>query len=309
MNLAVCTLFEGSYHLGAGALANSLSRAGYRGTLWAGLRGPLPPWAARARAEKPGRHRLAVTPEFDIAFVLLETSSHFAYHKPEFLERTLHDFAPDADGALYFDPDIVVKCPWEVFPRWLSGGLALVEDVNPNLPNRHPQRTGWREALAAAGLDPRRELHRYYNSGFVGVPRALGAFLADWRRTMAVVLEALGGHDHIKFGGPSELFHSTDQDALNMACMLSDAPLAAAGPEAMDFLPGGHLLSHAVGTPKPWEGGFVKRAFQGFPPSAAARNFLTYATEPIPVLPAGRARSLTRALKTAAALSRFYRRV
>jgi hypothetical protein len=308
MNIAVCTLFEGDYHLGAGALVNSLHASGFRGTLWAGTRGALPPWAAGAVQDKPGIQRLAIAADFCIAFVQLQTEVHFAYYKPELLQRVLSEFAPEADAAIYLDPDIVLKCPWEIFPRWVEDGVALVEDLNPNLPPRHPLRIAWLHVLAEHSLTPRRELGRYYNSGFVGVPRTQLAFLAEWQRTMAMIRECLGAHHHIKFGCATDVFHSTDQDALNLALMLTDTPLNTAGPEAMDFAVGGHYLSHAVGTPKPWQGGFIRKSLRGYPPSTAAKEFFNHTRQPISVFPAGKLKRLTLALKLAALVGRFYRR-
>ena len=46
--------------------------------------------------------------------------------------------------------------------------------------------------------------------------------------------------------------------------------ILAVGPEGMDFLPGGHLLSHAAGGGKPWRGGFLRAALRGRPPGTAA---------------------------------------
>ena len=46
----ICTLFEGDYHLGLAAFLNSLMRAGYAGTVWAGYRGALPPWLGQLNA-------------------------------------------------------------------------------------------------------------------------------------------------------------------------------------------------------------------------------------------------------------------
>jgi hypothetical protein len=311
MNVALCTLFEGSYHIGAAALANSLYASGFRGTLWAGWRGPLPPWASAARVE-PDRadvQRLNVAEGFDLAFVSLESAPHFAYYKPEFLERLLNEFAPDAEAVLYLDPDIIVKCPWEIFPDWLTGGVALVEDINPTLPSRHPMRLAWQRVLATRGIAPRRALERYYNSGFVGLPRACAPLLAEWRRMMTLIREVLGAqHHHIKFGSATSLFHTPDQDALNIALMLSDTPINAAGPEAMDFTVGGHYLSHAVGAPKPWQTLFVRQALRGFPPSMPAKAFFQHVEKPIRVFPDGEVKRHRRSLAIGALIGRFYRR-
>ena len=306
---AVCTLFEGDYHIGAAALANSLHAAGYRGTLWAGYRGALPPWAASARGDGPGLHRFQAAPDFEIAFLSLESAPHFAYYKADFLQRLLDELAPSAPGALYLDPDIVVKCPWSLLAGWIEGGVALVEDINPSLPARHPTRLAWMRVLADRSLAPRRELHRYYNSGFVGVPRTHAAFLDEWRRMMAIVREVLGAqHHHIKAGSATTLFHSTDQDALNMALMLGDTPMNTAGPEAMDFAVGGHFLSHAVGTPKPWQANPLRQALRGYPPSVQTKAFYQHAAAPIALFTASALRSRQRALSLAALIGRFYRR-
>jgi hypothetical protein len=125
---------------------------------------------------------------------------------------------------------------------------------------------------------------------------------------MATICDILGAHHHIKFGCATDAFHSTDQDALNLALMLTDMPLNTAGPEAMDFAVGGHYLSHAVGTPKPWQGGFVGKALRGHPPSAATKEFFEHTNHPLSVFPAKKRKRLVRTLKIAALIGRFYRR-
>ncbi len=310
MNIAVCTLFEGDYHIGAGALANSLHAAGYRGVLWAGWRGALPPWAASARADAsaPGIRRLDVADGFTIAFVPVAPDAHLTYHKPDFLKHVFNRLDPDAGAAVYLDPDIVVKCPWPVFPAWLDDGLALVEDVNASMPPRHPLRLAWARLLAARGLSPLRSPGRYYNAGFVGLPRSRIGFLDTWRETIGIVRDVNGSLSTLKNGDASALFHSADQDALNLALMLDPVPLNTAGPEAMDFAVGGHHLSHAVGTPKPWQARFVRRALAGYPPSAAAKEFYQHVSHPLEILSPVALRRRRRFLAAAALIARFYRR-
>ncbi|MEO7413147.1 MAG: hypothetical protein ABIZ81_07305, partial [Opitutaceae bacterium] len=104
------------------------------------------------------------------------------------------------------------------------------------------------------------------------------------------------------------LFHTIDQDGLNMALMLRDVPINAAGPEGMDFLPGGHLLSHAAGGAKPWRGGFLGDALRGRPPGLAQKSFYNYAQGPLPVLSSTTLAWRRAELQLSALIGRFYRR-
>ena len=297
---AVCTLFEGDYHLGVAALVNSLHAAGFRGQVFCGLRGPYPAWAGSAA------HRNC--DGIEIVFLPLDTGIHFALHKPAFLLDLWCGPAAAVDTLYYFDPDIVVKCPWETLERWGTGGVALCEDVNPSLPARHPLRLGWIEFLARHNLPTTVDRERYYNSGFVAVPASLRPVLERWRDLVALVGADNGSLQSIKHGSGHALFHTPDQDALNLALMTLAVPVNAVGPEGMDFVPGGNYLSHAIGARKPWRGGFVRQALRGYPPSLAAKNFLRHIDRPIPVFRAGRRRRLLTALRLAAFLGRFYRR-
>ncbi|MDD5199707.1 MAG: hypothetical protein PHC88_07870 [Terrimicrobiaceae bacterium] len=253
-------------------------------------------------------HRFEVRDGFSITFVQVETPLHFAYYKPDFLDRVLTEFDPNADAAIYLDPDIIVKCPWHLIERWPSEGIALVEDVHSAMPQRHPMRLAWREILSHHGVSANHPCDRYYNSGFVGVPRSLQGFLATWSKAMAIVISVIGEGKGIKHGASSDVFHTTDQDALNLALMISGAPVNAAGSDAMDFATGGYLLSHAIGTPKPWRGGFLREALRGFPPTTASKAFLRNSDAPIRLFEPARRASLALALALGAAIGRFYRR-
>ena len=93
-----------------------------------------------------------------------------------------------------------------------------------------------------------------------------------------------------------------------MALLLDMAPIHATGPEGMDFLPGGHLLSHAAGGRKPWRGGGLREALSGRPPGTAQKQFHRYADSPVTVLPAAKLARRRFELAAAALLGRFYRR-
>ncbi|MES2695345.1 MAG: hypothetical protein V4773_17850 [Verrucomicrobiota bacterium] len=294
MRAVAVTLFEGNYHLGAAGLINSLHTAGFTGTFVCGYRGAIPPWADR-------------TLPFEVKFLPLTVSTHLTNYKPTFLQQCLREFGLQAEQLYYFDPDIVVKAPWSTLERWASDGLAIVEDVNAYLPTRHPYRLAWADFFAHHKLPVRRSIDRYFNAGFFGLPRAHLEFLTVWQRLLDLAAATNGG-ERLKHGQPHTLFHSADQDAMNMALMLSDIPINSAGPEAMDFTPGGHLLSHAAGGTKPWRGGFLRAALAGRPPSAPQKAFFHYVDSPIPVFSPSALKILKLELACAAAIGRFYRR-
>lgn len=283
VKIALCTLFEGHYHHGVAALVNSLAAAGYEGTVWVGHRGPLPAWIV----DRPGfdkvRGRLPVTPTLALQAVELDPPISLNYYKPTFMREILETHEPGADAVSYLDPDMVVKCRWTSMQSWLSqDGIALVEDADWDMPADHPKRGRWRQFFAVHGEAPQRELDRYYNAGFVAAGRNRIAFLRAWQRiNERVAAESNSGMRQRKSGDPDSLFHSTDEDALNFALTLCETPLNAAGPEAMDFVPGGNRLSHAVGAAKPWQGRHFRRALRGQPPSVASHQFYRFAAGPL----------------------------
>src|SRR5690242_14646692 len=139
----ICTLFEGTYHYGLGALVNSLYAQGFRGTIYAGYRGDPPPWAAHSVRGNGVGTIFDIDPECSIHFIPLETEVHLNNYKPHFLLQLMHDYCTDESSFFYFDPDIVVRANWTFFEQWVSHGLAFCEDINHYLPPQHPIRLSW----------------------------------------------------------------------------------------------------------------------------------------------------------------------
>jgi hypothetical protein len=153
-----------------------------------------------------------------------------------------------------------------------------------------------------------RPLDRYYNAGFLGLSRDDAAFLAVWQRVIHAVETHLGNLGSLKVGDANSLFHSADQDALNLALMVSSVRINGSGPECMDFAPGGYLLSHAIGPAKPWRGKYLRLALLGHPPGPAHKAFLQHADSPISVFRGLRLPLLRASAAVGSLIGRIYRR-
>ena len=266
MKSAICTLFEGDYHYGVGALTNSLYHYGFRGVVWAGYRGEMPPWAKSIKqCEK--YQEFIVAEDCVIRFIKLDTNYHLTNYKPDFMLSLWKDFCPDTQALFYFDPDIVVKCNWDSFEEWLSYGIALCEDLTSPVHHTHPLRMGWRKFYEPLGLKFAFQTNVYVNGGFIGLTKDTLSFLKEWIEIQNFMSPAIGGLEKSNIGNQAErnlvlprieavgrnfMFSHTDQDALNIALMCCQHPVSLRGKEAMDIIPGGYTMSHAIAGIKPW---------------------------------------------------------
>ena len=250
---AICTLFEGDYHFGLGALINSLYNNGFRGSIWAGYRGDLPPWAKSIK-------RCGDWVEFYFAddclvhFVPLETPLHFTNYKPNFMLDVYKYYCPEVESIFYFDPDVVIKCDWSFYELWIKYGIALCQEIVwGNMPYNHPVRQAWKESFQGHNYDFYRDLNQYFNGGFIGLQTKYISVLSLWSELLSEILSLVSQTTGLKRDKRTDLFYSMDQDALNIMAMITSHPLSTIGPEGMDFTGGGFTMSHATGHPKPWQ--------------------------------------------------------
>ncbi len=297
----ICTLFEGNYHFGVGALVNSLYAWGYRGVIYAGYRGALPPWSK-------GQEVFSAMKDLEIRFLKTETQVHFTFCKAAILQRVLDTEAPEASAVVYVDPDIVLNCRWEVIRDWVEDRVALCQDVNWNCHRSHPLRRDWDRHLNPHGIYPRHETDYYFNAGFIGVARSQRAFINSLQQVIDVMITLSGNGQSLEHQDQSYCFHKGDQDALNITADIFPEKISAMGPEAMDFVPGGHTMSHAVGSLKPWQNAFMKSAFDGRAPSKADKLFFDHVSAPIALFTSEELASKRLQLRVAAAIGRLIRR-
>jgi hypothetical protein len=265
----VTTVLEvGPYEQGLAALLNSLVAGGFRGRVWCGVRGEVPAWLTADEV------RRRVGDDIEVRVVSPATTRHLAYHKADFM-RLVAESEPEADSLVYFDPDIVVKREWSFVEHWAAGGIAVVADIRAPMPRSSPVRKEWLAFCETHGVpipQSTAPLDTYFNAGFVGVRRDCLGFVELWG---ALIDAAIEGHDDPPpaLGGRPD----RDQDFFNMALMGWADRVSAMGPDAMDFIGGGDVFSHAcMRRTKPWQGGFIRSALIGRPPGRGERQYLLY---------------------------------
>jgi hypothetical protein len=266
-SIAICTLFEGHYHYGVAALANSLYKNGFRGSFYIGYRGSLPPWCEpRTAADEiiswPGSHTYKVAEGMNLHFLPVDTHYHLTNYKAQFMLRLIKGAAKNAEGIAYFDPDIVIKCRWSFFEEWMAHGVALVHEIVHNdMPETHPVRLEWENVISKINRVPKRKIRSYINGGFCGVTRDKIDFLEVWSQLINVAIDTYKA-DPKAFSSFDRTypFWSIDQDAMNITAMCCNSPISEMGPDGMDFIYAGWVMSHATGTPKPWKKNFFRSA-------------------------------------------------
>ncbi|MCC5838575.1 MAG: hypothetical protein JJT96_00510 [Opitutales bacterium] len=305
----VATLVEGHFLKGAAALYNSLVAHGFDGCFVVGHRGKgdLPADLVQRMSGLPGDSPA-------IEFVSLDTPLHFTNYKPHFLE-SLFANRPGVTAITYLDPDIVCLAPWHWLRSWPEHSVTVAGDVNWRMGPEHPIRHAWMKRVASLNLPVKRKPETYYNGGLLAIPRRDAAFLGLWRTIIddfAGKETALDGQGEITLWrkeGRWNLFHTPDQDALNIAVMLWSGEICALGPDAMGFAPGGApLIPHAVGPDKPWLRANLKEALRGRPPRVVDKAFWEFCGGPVQVCSPIQLRRQRRILALCALLGRFYRR-
>ncbi|MBC7886702.1 MAG: hypothetical protein H7Z13_02355 [Ferruginibacter sp.] len=315
MSYAVCTLFEGNYHYGVAALSNSLYKGGFRGSIYAGYRGKLPAWSDHAKEttlfQWQGAKTMKIGEGLQIHFLPLDTGDHFSNYKPVYMLRLFEGPAKDAEGLVYFDPDIVIKCSWDFFENWLGFGVAVVHEVISNdMPASHPIRRGWEELIKTSNRKVTSDIRSYLNGGFCGLTKSNTEFLKVWSEFIELAYSDHGHHRSQLKGHPrTTLFYCADQDAMNIAAMCCGCPISEIGPDGMDFVGGGWTMSHATTKPKPWNNNFLMSALKGRPPSLAEHNYWMNVLYPLaPYQNRSRIKFKILCLKIASFIGRFYRR-
>jgi hypothetical protein len=275
---AIFTLYEKTYHLGVAALINSLVRAEFSGSIFVGYRDELPPWRNQLEGDGQEFFRLGAC---EIHFFKCDPDRHLGYHKP-FVARELLAKHPDTSALFYADPDITFIAPWQFFEDWVACGVALCADSNfPRVSLNHPWRREWAELIAASKLKVESNaLEDYANSGFFGVRREDIAFLDRWVE-LTETFERQGGNTRGFTLSERTRGITGDQDILAATMMVYPGRLSFLGPEAMGFTGHHFILSHAIESPKPWNGNFVLRALRGTRPSVASGFFVRNADSPI----------------------------
>lgn len=262
------TLAENDYFLGVAALINSVVKHGtYVDRILIGYRGELPGWLPKLVTSKHGKS-CVLKSGLEVEFVLLDSSLHMVHEKPKWFKHLTRVLEPDASEYFFFDSDIVIINRMSFFGEWVKQGVALCEDVNFDMSYNHPVRQQWIKLAEEDGLLINKNLDRYYNSGFLGWSSNTADFIDDWESCFTTLAKKSGNMKKFRVFDRTNAVLSANQDSLNLAAMVTNAPLSTIGPEAMGFRYGLPLMSHPIGA-KPWKRNFVKEFFGGVPPRVA----------------------------------------
>ena len=319
MQAVVCTLFEGDYHFGVAALANSLHKQGFEGDIYAGYRGKIPAWTKSLQKETAidwkGSSTFAISDKVNLHFLPLDTDYHFTNYKPDFMLNVWNTVAKQSKQLFYFDPDIIVHSPWDIFNDWVACGVAVCEDVNSPLAEYHPRRVAWRHYFSSKGIKLSFKNSIYVNGGFVGTGNK--KFLELWKEIQELMALQIGGLHRSSLVGTPLLQHDqsafspfgkTDQDALNATIEAWSYEVSFVGQEGMAFKAGSVLMSHALGKPKPWDLMPLRQSLHGMPPRLVDRAYWNLANGII-ISQSARTVAIKKwSINLSAFIGRFYRR-
>lgn len=313
----ICTLFEKDYHHGVSVLVNSIYASNFRGDIFIGYKGNLPDWVKEKAIDTSvyswagGILVYEISSEFRLFFLKINTKKHLAHYKPLFMLELMNNVSTSAEKIVYFDPDIILKCNWLFFEVWMDFGVALVHEITMHdMPSSHPTRRLWEKIIIEAGYKITRQLSSYINSGFCGVTRNNLEFLSLWNSYVDIAINEYG-QDETLFAtfDRTALFWNIDQDTFNMTAMSSNTSISEYGPEGMDFLNGGQIMSHATGTPKPWNKKFILNALKGNPPSLADKFYWKNSNNPIKLYNTRFLDLKKKSILIASFMGRFYKKL
>jgi hypothetical protein len=270
------TLCEPAYLVGAAALFNSLIAAGFEGTFIVGLKGEPSGWLTTLPANVPAGVNVRV--------VAAPGDRHLTHGKALFARRILDELEPSCRGIAYFDPDVIVKAKWSDIAARIQSACCVCADENAP-PWLGRERDWTRFATEQTGLSTTMD-GACCNGGFVGAMRSHRAMLDLWEKLILACVSRGFNPTAFTWNGERALpFFFVDQDMLNLAIRLAGVPVWMGGPETMDFKPGGHFLSHAISTPKPWGRWYLPRVLAGRTVRQCDIAFWENAATPIPAVP------------------------
>jgi hypothetical protein len=277
----VCTVAEGRYFDGLAALANSLVRSGFEGSVVVGYRGSKPLWAGSLKIRDQASHVYEVSSVVDLHFVELAGIWHLNNLKAHLINQ-IFERNVDVDLVYYFDTDIFIKQAWSTLVGWARNGVVLVLDMaDTYMSPHHVYRRAW-QSLAAKQSLKSRDFSGYVNGGCVGVNRAFAEFPRVWSLLMEELEREGADMQKMKNLSGKPEFARMDQDVLNATIMATDTPIALLGYEAMGLFPWwGEVMPHAVHYQKPWVRNYIFDALRGFPPNRTYRDYWKFVDGPI----------------------------